>query len=354
MRAGAGAVPGGRGFGAQRTTGRPVHRLPAVLVAVPILLAGCAGGAGDEVGGGTAGRGGAVDLYAYAIPEPGYGEVISKFNETEVGEGVEVRQSYGASGDQSREVARGAPADVVSFSLEPDITRLVDAGLVDSGWNADATRGVPFGSVVVLVVRSGNPKNIRAWDDLLRPDVEVVTPNPFGSSSAKWNLLAPYAAAGEGGRNPQAGVDYLNQMLTQVRVQPKSGRAATEAFLQGTGDVLISSESEAIFAERHGDPVEHIVPEATLAIENPVAVLEHARHPEQAIAFRDFLYTTEAQRAWADAGFRPVDPGVAAEYTDVFPQPPTLYTVADLGGWETVETELFAPESGALAAGRPR
>ncbi|MGA6207914.1 sulfate ABC transporter substrate-binding protein [Nocardia testacea] len=327
-----------------------VPRLLAVLVAVPVLLAGCAGGSSDEVGGGGAdGSGGTVDLYAYAIPKPGYDEVIPKFNETEVGEGVEVRQSYGASGDQSRKIARGAPADVVSFSLEPDITRLVDAGLVDPDWNADATRGVPFGSVVALVVRSGNPKNIRTWDDLLRPDVEVVTPNPFSSGSAKWNLLAPYAVASEGGRNPQAGVDYLNRMLTNVRVQPKSGREATESFLQGTGDVLISYENEAIFAERHGDPVEHLVPEATFKIENPVAVLEHAPHPEKAIAFRDFLYTTEAQRAWAEAGFRPVDPGVAAEYTDVFPQPPTLYTVADLGGWETVETELFAPESGTIA-----
>ncbi|MGW1742277.1 sulfate ABC transporter substrate-binding protein [Nocardia sp. NPDC001965] len=325
-------------------------RLLAVLVALPVMLAGCAGGSSDQVGGGGAdGSGGTVDLYAYAIPKAGYDEVVPEFNRTEVGEGVEVRQSYGASGDQSRKIARGAPADVVSFSLEPDITRLVDAGLVDRDWNADATRGIPFGSVVTLVVRAGNPKNIRTWDDLIRPDVEVVTPNPFSSGSAKWNLLAPYAAASEGGRNPQAGVDYLNRMLANVRVQPKSGREATEAFLQGTGDVLISYENEAIFAERHGDPVEHIVPDTTFKIENPVAVLEHAQHPEKAIAFRDFLYTTRAQRAWADAGFRPVDPGVAAEYTEVFPAPPTLYTIADLGGWDTVEADLFAPDTGTIA-----
>lgn len=326
------------------------RRLLAVLVALPVLLSACAGGSSDEVGaGGADGSGGTVDMYAYAIPKPGYDEVIPEFNRTEAGAGVEVRQSYGASGDQSRKIAQGAPADVVSFSLEPDITRLVDAGLVDPEWNADATRGIPFGSVVALVVRTGNPKNIRGWDDLLRPDVEVVTPNPFSSGSAKWNLLAPYAVASGGGRDPQAGIDYLNQMLTHVRVQPKSGREATETFLQGTGDVLISYENEAIFAERHGDPVEHIVPESTFKIENPVAVLEHARHPEKALAFRDFLYTPLAQRAWAEAGFRPVDPGIAAEYAEVFPQPRTLYTVADLGGWETVEAALFAPESGTIA-----
>lgn len=333
-------------------TGRPAgrRRLFAALVALPVVLSACAGGSSDEVGGGGAdGSGGTVDLYAYAIPKPGYDEVVPAFNETEAGEGVEVRQSYGASADQSRKIARGAPADIVSFSLEPDITRLVDAGLVDPDWNADATRGVPFGSVVTLVVRAGNPKNIRGWDDLLRPDVEVVTPNPFSSGSAKWNLLAPYAAASDGGRDQQAGIDFLEQMLTRVRVQPKSGREATEAFLQGTGDVLISYENEAIFAERHGDPVDHIVPESTFRIENPVAVLEHAQHPEKALAFRDFLYTPVAQRAWAEAGFRPVDPGVAAEYAAEFPEPATLYTIADLGGWETVEAELFAPDSGAIA-----
>lgn len=326
------------------------RRLLAVLVTLPVLLPACAGGSSDEVGGvGADGSGGTVDMYAYAIPKPGYDVVIPEFNRTEAGEGVEVRQSYGASGDQSRKIAQGAPADVVSFSLEPDITRLVDAGLVDPDWNADATRGIPFGSVVALVVRSGNPKNIRGWDDLVRPDVEVVTPNPFSSGSAKWNLLAPYAVASDGGREPQAGIDYLNRMLTNVRVQPKSGREATEAFLQGTGDVLISYENEAIFAERHGDPVEHIVPDSTFEIENPVAVLEHAQHPEKALAFRDFLYTPVAQRAWAEAGFRPVDPGIAAEYAEVFPQPRTLYTVADLGGWEAVEAGLFAPGSGTIA-----
>ena len=294
------------------------------LVALPVLLSACAGGSSDEVGGGGAdGSGGTVDLYAYAIPKPGYDEVVPAFNETEAGEGVEVRQSYGASADQSRKIARGAPADIVSFSLEPDITRLVDAGLVDPDWNAAATPGVPFGS--------------------------VVTPNPFSSGSAKWNLLAPYAAASDGGRDPQAGIDFLDQMLTRVRVQPKSGREATEAFLQGTGDVLISYENEAIFAERHGDPVQHIVPETTFRIENPVAVLEHAQHPEKALAFRDFLYTPAAQRAWAEAGFRPVDPGVAAEYAEQFPEPVTLYTIADLGGWEMVEADLFAPDSGAIA-----
>src|SRR5690606_19335033 len=174
--------------------------------------------------------------------------------------------------DQSRKIARGAPADIVSFSLEPDITRLVDAGLVDPDWNADATRGVPFGSVVTLVVRAGNPKNIRGWDDLLRPDVEVVTPNPFSSGSAKWNLLAPYAAASDGGADEAAGLAYISELVGEhVKIQPKSGREATESFLQGSGDVLLSYENEALFIERKGDPVEHVTPPQTFKIENPAA-----------------------------------------------------------------------------------
>ncbi|MBF6361781.1 sulfate ABC transporter substrate-binding protein [Nocardia farcinica] len=322
----------------------------ALTTVAAVVLTACGGGASDVAGGGGAdGSGGSLNLYAYAVPKPGYDKVIPAFNQTEAGEGVQIQQSYGASGDQSRKVKDGAQADVVNFSVEPDITRLVDAGLVDANWNADANKGIPFGSVVAIVVRKDNPKNIRDWDDLLRPDVEVVTPNPFSSGSAKWNLLAPYAAKSDGGKNPQAGLDYLTQLLTHVKVQPKSGREATETFLQGTGDVLLSYENEAIFAERNGDPIEHIVPAQTFKIENPVAVLKNSQNPEKAVAFRDFLYTPAGQKAWAEAGFRPVDPAVAAEFTADFPTPQKLWTIADLGGWKQVDSQLFAPETGSIA-----
>ncbi|MBF6182815.1 sulfate ABC transporter substrate-binding protein [Nocardia otitidiscaviarum] len=329
-------------------------RRPALVTALVAALAltGCSGGSSDEIGGGdTDNSRGTLHLYAYAVPKPGFDKVVPAFNETEAGEGVEVVPSYGASGDQSRKVAKGADADVVNFSVEPDITRLVDAGLVDPDWNADANKGIPFGSVVTLVVREGNPKNIRDWDDLLRPGVEVVTPNPFSSGSAKWNLLAPYAAKSEGGKNPQAGLDYLSELLSpeHVKVQPSSGRMATDTFLQGVGDVLISYENEAIFSERQGDPIEHVVPPITFKIENPVAVLKSSRHPERAAAFRDFLYTPAAQRAWAEAGFRPVDPQVRADFAAEFQQPRTLWTIADLGGWQTVDQELFTQGSGGIA-----
>jgi len=304
-------------------------------------------GGGDP---GADGSGGTINLFAYGVPKPGYDKVTAAFADTTDGQGVRFNPSYGASGDQSRKVKDGAQADLVSFSVEPEITRLVEAGLVDASWNENEYGGVPFGSVVTLVVREGNPKGIRDWDDLLRPGIEVVTPNPFSSGSAKWNLLAPYAAKSDGGQNPQAGLDYLGELVGEhVKVQPKSGREATETFLQGTGDVLLSYENEALFAERNGDPVEHVTPPTTFKIENPAAVISNSPNIAQATAFRDYLYTADAQRLWAEAGFRPVDPAVAKEFAADFPEPQKLWTIADLGGWKTVDAELFKQGTGSIA-----
>ncbi|WKK10807.1 sulfate ABC transporter substrate-binding protein [Rhodococcus ruber] len=317
------------------------------------VLTACSGGSSDTVGGGESsgdGSGGTINLYAYAVPKPGFDKLIPAFQATEEGAGVEFQQSYGASGDQSRKVKDGAEADFVNFSVEPDITRLVDAGLVEADWNSVPYNGIPFGSVVTIVVREGNPKNITDWDDLLQPGLEVVTPNPFSSGSAKWNLLAPYAAKSDGGANPQAGLDYVTTLVNEhVKIQPKSGREATEAFLQGSGDVLLSYENEALFIERNGDPVEHVTPPITFKIENPAAVLTNSKNAEKARAFADFLYTPQAQRLWAEAGFRPVDPAVAEEFAADFPQPAKLWTIADLGGWKAVDEQLFKAETGSIA-----
>jgi sulfate/thiosulfate transport system substrate-binding protein len=257
--------------------------------------------------------------------------------------------SYGASGDQSRGVVDGKPADIVNFSVEPDITRLVKAGKVSSDWNKDATKGIPFGSVVSLVVRPGNPKNIKDWDDLLRPGVEVITPSPLSSGSAKWNLLAPYAVKSNGGHNPQAGVDYIDKLVGEhVKLRPASGREATDVFVQGSGDVLISYENEAIATERQGKPITHINPSQTFKIENPVAVVTSTAHLDAATAFKNFQYTAQAQKVWAAAGFRPVDPAVAADVRGQFPVPAKLWTIADLGGWNTVDPQLFDKKSGSI------
>ncbi len=327
------------------------HVVTLALIAVLAnVVAACQGGPSDVVGGaGPTNAQSSITLVAYSVPEPGWSKVIPAFNAWEGGKGVQVITSYGASGDQSRGVVDGKPADVVNFSVEPDITRLVKAGKVSKDWNTDATKGIPFGSVVTLVVRKGNPKNIKDWDDLLRPGVEVVTPSPLSSGSAKWNLLAPYAVKSEGGRNSEAGVDFVRKLVREhIRVRPGSGREATDVFVQGTGDVLISYENEAIVTERAGKPVEHVNPPQTFKIENPVAVVTSSPHLEAAVAFRNFQYTAQAQKVWAQAGFRPVDPAVAADFRDQFPVPAKLWTIAELGGWATVDPQLFDKNAGSI------
>ena len=322
----------------------------AALALTATLLAACGGGSSDVAGGD--GQGAAdttLTLVAYAVPEPGWSKIIPAFAATPEGKGVAVTTSYGASGDQSRGVVDGKPADIVNFSVEPDVSRLVKAGKVAEDWNKDTTKGIPFGSVVSLVVRTGNPKNIKDWDDLLQPGLEVVTPSPLSSGSAKWNLLAPYAAKSNGGKDGQAGLDFVTKLVSEhIKTRPGSGREATDVFLQGTGDVLLSYENEAINVERQGKDVEHVNPPQTFKIENPVAVVSASAHLEQANALKNFLYTAEGQKLWAEAGFRPVDPAVAEDFATDFPTPEKLWTIADLGGWSTVDPALFDKENGSI------
>ena len=183
----------------------------------------------------------------------------------------------------------------------------------------------------------------------MAPGIEVVTPSPLSSGSAKWNLLAPYAAKSAGGRDQQAGLDYITTLVNDhVKTRPSSGREATDIFLQGTGDVLISYENEAIHIERQGKNVEHVNPPDTFKIDNPVAVVNTSTHLDKANALKNFLYTPQGQKIWAQAGFRPVDPAVAAEFAKDFPVPQKLWTIADLGGWSTVDPALFDKDTGAI------
>jgi sulfate/thiosulfate transport system substrate-binding protein len=322
-----------------------------VLNLIAGVVVACQGGGGSDVVGvgGLATAHTSITLVAYSVPEPGWSKVIPAFNASEEGKGVQVVTSYAASADQSRGVVEGKPADVVNFSVEPDITRLVKAGKVSADWDTDGTNGIPFGSVVTLVVRKGNPKNIKDWDDLLRPDVEVITPSPLSSGSAKWNLLAPYAVKSEGGRDSQAGVDFISKLVHEhVKLRPGSGRVATDVFIEGSGDVLISYENEALAAERKGKPVEHINLPQTFKIENPMAVVSTSPHLDAANAFKNFQYTAVAQKAWAQAGFRPIDPAVASDFRDQFPVPVKLWTIADLGGWTRVDAQLFDRNTGSI------
>ncbi len=315
------------------------------LALTTTLVAACGGGASDVAGGGAAPDADTtLTLVAYAVPEPGWSKVGPAFAATPEGEGVGVTASYGASGDQSRGVESGKPADVVNFSVEPDITRLVEAGLVDEDWNSSAHKGVPFGSLVTLAVREGNPKNIQTWDDLLRDDVEVITPSPLSSGSAKWNLLAPYAVKSNGGQDHEAAIAFVEELVKDhVKLRPGSGREATDVFRQGTGDVLLAYENEALNFD-----LEYVNPAQTFKIENPVAIVNTSKHVEEARRFVNFQFTPEAQRLWAEAGFRPVDPAVSEEFAEKFPAPEKLWTIDDLGGWDEVDAKLFDKDHGTI------
>ena len=320
------------------------RNLIASLLALGALAAatGC-GGASDTSGSAGAasntGTKATLSLVAYSTPQVVYDEAIPAFQRTAAGKGVGFQQSYGASGDQSRAVEGGLPADVVEFSLAPDITRLVKDGIVAANWNANPHHGILTDSVVALIVRKGNPKGIHDWNDLLKPGIQVVTPNPFTSGAAKWNLLGAYV---------HGGLPFVKQLITQhVKVQPKSGREALQTFVGGQGDVLISYENEAITAQQKGEPVDYVIPNQNVLIENPVAVTKSSKHPEQAQAFVDFLWSAAGQTLFAKHGYRPVDPTVAAQYH--FPQPAQLKTIKQLGGWKQVNATLFDPDKGAVA-----
>jgi sulfate/thiosulfate transport system substrate-binding protein len=311
-----------------------------------LAAAGC-GGSSTASGGGGGGDGAKLTLVAYSTPEEAYKELIPAFNKTSEGKGVSFDQSYASSGEQSRAVEGGLPADVVEFSLEPDITRLVDAGLVDADWNQNEHDGFVTDSVVAFIVRKGNPKNIKTWDDLVKPDVEVLEPNPFTSGSAKWNIMAAYGAQLEQGKSPEQAKDYLAELFEHVPVLDKSAREALQTFSSGKGDVLLGYENEAILAQQQGEEVDYVIPDETILIENPIAVVNESEQPEKAQAFVDFLYTKEAQEIFAGKGYRPVVKGAAA--ADGFPAPAKLFEIDKFGGWDKVNDEFFDPESGIVA-----
>jgi sulfate/thiosulfate transport system substrate-binding protein len=245
------------------------------LAAFVALVASACGGVSES---GTAGASGStkLTLVAYSTPKEAYEALIPAFQKTTAGKGVSFDQSYASSGEQSRAVEAGLPADVVEFSLEPDMTRLVDAGIVDPSWNSNQYKGMVTDSVVVFVVRKGNPKGIKPWDDLVKPGIEVITPNPFTSGGARWNLMAAYGAQIEEGKSEQGALEYLHQLLSQTPVQDKSAREALQTFVGGKGDVMLAYENEAITAQREGEDVDYVVPDQTILIENPVAVTKGA------------------------------------------------------------------------------
>jgi sulfate transport system substrate-binding protein len=288
---------------------------------------------------------GTVTLAAYTTPREAYEELIPMFEATEAA--VDFETSYSGSGDQSRAVEAGLPADIVALSLWPDVDRLVAPGIVAPDWWQNEYQGIVHDSVVVFAVRPGNPKGISSWDDLVRDDVDVITPNPFTSGGAQWNLLAAYQAQIVDGASDEEAREYLKQLVANTSVMDRSAREALTTFAAGQGDVLIAYENEAIFAQQAGQPLEYVVPDATILIENPVAVTLTGDASEAAQAFVDFLYTPEAQAVFGRRGYRPVVAEVLGQFDYV--QPANLFTIAEMGGWPEARPRFFDPESGIVA-----
>jgi sulfate/thiosulfate-binding protein len=285
-------------------------------------------------------------LVSYSTPQAAFQKIIPAFKKTKAGKNITFTQSYGASGDQSRAVQAGQKADVVELSLEPDITRLVDAGIVDPSWNQNQYKGFVTDSVVVIGTRQGNPKKIKDWSDLTKKGVEVITPNPFTSGGARWNVMAGYGAESDKNQNEQAGVDYLTKVFDNVPVQDDSARASLQTFASGKGDAILAYENEAIFAKQQGQGFPYTLPNKTILIQNPVAVTKNSEHPQQAKAFVDFLYSKTAQKIFADNGYRPVVSGTTSK--NKFKTPSGLFTIDDLGGWSSVNKTFFDPNNGLL------
>jgi sulfate/thiosulfate transport system substrate-binding protein len=329
---------------------RAMAAVPAALLVLlmGLLAAGC-GGSDNATGADTSSSGGVkLDVVGYSTPESVYAETLEPaFEKTSQGQGVGFSNSFGASGDQSRAVAAGQPASVVHFSQAGDMERLVEEGeIVAKDWESGPYKGIATDSVVVILTRKGNPEGIESFKDIEDNDVDVVTPNPFSSGSARWNIMAVYGSALEEGDSPDQALEAVKSVLEKTVAQPGSGRDAFSAFSQGEGDVLLTYENEAIKAEKEGEDVEYVIPPSTIQIETPIAVTKDAPEPA-AEDFLEFLWSDEGQKLWAENGYRPVNPKLVDPKQ--FPTPKQLFQIGKFGGWGKVNDEFFDEESGSVA-----
>jgi sulfate transport system substrate-binding protein len=325
--------------------------LPAALLTllIAVFAAGC--GSSDDSSdstSGSSGDGGSLSVVGYSTPESVYQEALEPgFEATPEGSGVSFSNSFGASGDQSRAVVAGQPASVVHFAQAGDMERLVEeGGLVAKDWDKQKFGGIAQNSVVVITVRNGNPEGIKSFDDVLTKDVEVVTPNPFSSGAARWNIMAVYGNAINQGKSPDEALADVKTLLEKAVVQPGSARDALAAFTQGEGDVLLGYENEAIKAIDEGEDVEYVIPPSTIQIETPIAVTTDAPEPA-AQDFLNYIWSDAGQEIWAENGYRPVNPKLVDPKQ--FPTPKDLFKISDFGGWGKVNDEFFDDETGSVA-----
>jgi sulfate transport system substrate-binding protein len=329
-----------------------------ILLMVLSMVAACAQPGGNAGSASDTGSGsGSVNLIlgAYTTPREAYGKLIPLFKEQwqqKAGQEVIFEESYLGSGAQSRAIVEGFEADIAALSLEADITRIEEAGLITHDWKDTPTKGMISTSIVVLGVRPGNPKGIQDWADLAKPDVEILTPNPKTSGGAMWNILALYGAARRGyvegvpAGDEAAAQAFLEAVLRNVTVMDKGARESITNYEQGVGDVIITYENEILVGQKGGQDYEYIIPGSTILIENPIAIIDshvdkHGSR-EAAEAFVEFLLTEEAQTIFAEYGLRSVDPEVAQATSDRYPAVEDLFTIEEFGGWTEATPTFFS------------
>ncbi|MFC5470554.1 sulfate ABC transporter substrate-binding protein [Cohnella suwonensis] len=325
---------------------------------VLLIVSGCGNGQPkSNEAGASAKPAGDVTLVigAYSVAKDALQEIMPAFKaewKKKTGQTVAFQESYEASGTQARAIIGGFEADVTLLALEGDMRKLAKAGLVDQEWANNSYKGMVTRSIVVLGTRSGNPLGIRDFDDLAKPGVKVLYPNPKTSGGAQWDINAIYGAGLKkaeretGAKDPAAAKKFLEDVHRNIESMDKSGRASMAAFEYGVGDVIVTYENELLARIAQGVAYDIVVPSSTILIENPAAVVDRNadRHGvrEAADAFVAYLYSSEAQKLFAKHGFRPVEEKLAAELGDKFPQPKDLFTIDYLGGWDQVRDTLYS------------
>ncbi|ABZ83404.1 sulfate abc transporter, sulfate-binding protein, putative [Heliomicrobium modesticaldum Ice1] len=299
-----------------------------------------------------------IMLAAYTVPKEAYQkEIIPAFQKQwkeKTGQTVTFKESYVGSGAQARAIVNGLEADVAALSLEGDIETIHKAGLITHDWKQRPHNGMITRSVVAFGVKKGNPLTIREWQDLTKPGIAVLYPSPRTSGGAMWDINAIYGAGLKmaemetGKKDPDRGRELLSAIQKNVKVMDNSGRESMTTFEKGLGDVVVTYENELLLRNMEQPLYDVIYPKATILIENPVALVDKNvdKHGNRAVveAFVAYLQSTEAQRAFAKYGFRPVDPTVMAETKDKFPEPEWLFDIDYLGGWATASEQIYGPQ----------
>jgi sulfate/thiosulfate transport system substrate-binding protein len=334
-----------------RTLHRTAFFAGLLLLILTLALQGCGGK------GGQSGNKVTLILGGYTTPREAYGKAVlpafKKYWKDKTGQDVEFQESYQGSGAQARAIVGGFEADIAALSLEGDIDKITEAGLITHDWKAKPHNGMISDSVVVLAVRQGNPKGIKDWADLTQSGLNILTPDPKTSGGAQWNINAAYGAAlrgfaGVAKDDPAAAQEFLKGIFRNVSIMDKGARESISTFEKGVGDVAITYENEVLVGKQAGNNYEYVIPHSTILIENPAALIDKNvdKHGvrQAAEAFVDFLWTPEAQRAFAQYGLRSVDPAVAKETESQFPPVADLWKMDYLGGWKKVAETIYGPQ----------